>query len=195
MLNPNSIFRKTELGAAEVSGRKLGLRAELRRLLILVDGKNTVARLSIFVRPHEAEPLLLELQAVGAIDLADGSAAPATTLGSILAGNTVATQTAAPVVTPAEQGSPSAASTMTTSAFPNMAPTQEQFLAARSAAVRHLNDTLGPSAETFAIKIEKTRSAQELREAVTQVRMSLERMSGAAAGQRFLDAVRSAVKP
>jgi hypothetical protein len=167
MLSPNTVFRKTELGNAEVANRKLGLRAELRRLLILIDGRNNVAKLAAFVRMPEVDGLLYELQSLGVIEVSDG---------------TVTTTISAP----AAVATPSAVGDAT------LAPTQEQFAAARSAAVRFLNDTLGPGAETLAIKVERTKNAQELRDVVTQVRQSLDRMMGAATGQRFLDAVRTA---
>jgi hypothetical protein len=164
MLSPNTIFRKTELGNAEVANRKLGLRAELRRLLILVDGRNTTAKLAAFVRLPEVDSLLYELQSLGVIEVSDSS----------------------PVATAATPAS------VAPSGDQSLAPTQEQFAAARSAAVRFLNDTLGPGAETLAIKLERTKNAQELRDVVTQVRQSLDRMMGASTGQRFLDAVRAA---
>jgi hypothetical protein len=171
MLNPNLIFRKTELGVAEVTGRKLGLRAELRRLLILIDGKSSVGKLATFVRDAAIDPLIYELQACGAIDAADGSAVPLN----------AAPPASAAMATPAPSDQ-------------SLAPTQEQFIAARKTAVRFVNDVLGPSAESLAIKLERTRNPQELRDAVNQVKTSLERMMGAAAGQRFLDAVRASVK-
>jgi hypothetical protein len=173
MLNPNTVYRKTDLGTAEIASRKLGLRAELRRLLILIDGKNTVSRLATFVRDPEIESLLLELQAVGVIDASDGSAIALP--GAAAAG---VANTAMGVSAP-DSG---------------MAPTQEQFLAARTTSVRFVNDLLGPSAETLALKLERARDAKELREAVNQVKQSLERAMGEAVGQRFLEAVRSAVK-
>ncbi len=168
MLSPNTIFRKTEAGNVEIATRKLGLRAELRRLLIMIDGKNTVAKLAAVVRPAEIEPLLLELQASGVIDSSDGMS-----------------------FSSSMSPGPSAASTTPTD---STEPTQQQFNAARNAAVRFLNDVLGPGAETMAIKIERCKNAQELRDTVTQTRASLDRMMGEATGQRFLDAVRSAAK-
>jgi hypothetical protein len=168
MLNPNAVFRKTELGNAEIAGRKLGLRSELRRLLILVDGRNTVAKLATFVRLPEIDHLLYELQAQGLIDAGVGAAA--------------AQAVASPSVMAA------------TSADPTQVPTKEQFLAARSAAVHFVNDNLGPSGESLAIKLERTQNAQELRDAVAQVRASIERAIDAATAQRFLDHVRMSVK-
>lgn len=168
MLNPNAVFRKTELGNAEIAGRKLGLRSELRRLLILVDGRNTVAKLAAFVRLPEIDHLLYELQAQGLIDAGVGAvAAPA-----VAASSTVAA----------------------TSGDQTLVPSKEQFMAARSAAVHFVNDNLGPGGESLAIKLERTHNAQELRDTVAQVRVSIERAMGAATAQRFLDHVRMSVK-
>jgi hypothetical protein len=167
MLSPNTIFRKTELGNAEIANRRLGLRAELRRLLILIDGRKTAGTLATFVRLPEVDGLLYELQSLGVIEVADGTAvAPAPTA-------------AAPSAS--AQGGDAA-----------LAPTQDQFLAARRAAVRFLNDTLGPDAESLALKLERTANAAELRDVVTQIRQSLERMMGTNTAQRFLDTVRAA---
>ena len=67
MLNPNSIYRKTEAGLAEVQARVLGLRAELRRLLILIDGNAPLSRLSAFVRGSEIDFLIAELETQGLV--------------------------------------------------------------------------------------------------------------------------------
>jgi large subunit ribosomal protein L2 len=44
-LNLDEIYVKTELGTKELAERSLGLTIDLRRLLILVDGKHTVAQI------------------------------------------------------------------------------------------------------------------------------------------------------
>jgi hypothetical protein len=185
MLTPNSVFRKTELGMAEVAMRKLGLRAELRRLLIMVDGKNTITKLSTVVRASEIEALIFELQAMNLIDLGDGSAPMASAPvggGAVTSGNSNDT------------GAATLATSQPAAAEANAAPTQEQFIAARRAAVRFINDTLGPEGEALAVRLERTQSAQELRDAVTHARASLERMASEATASHFLEAVRSAAQ-
>ena len=67
MLDFNTIYNKTEAGLAEVQARTPELRAELRRLLILVDGGSSVSRLATFVRGSEIAPLIFELEARGLI--------------------------------------------------------------------------------------------------------------------------------
>ena len=73
MLNPKSIYRKTDAGVAEVQARVLGLRAELRRLLILIDGVATTDRLAAYVRGSEIDFLLAELETQGLIVSATGA--------------------------------------------------------------------------------------------------------------------------
>lgn len=174
MLNPNTIFRKTELGVVEIAERKLGVRAELRRLLILIDGRNTLAKLAAFVRLPEIDPLIYELQSLGLIDTSAGAGVAAPP--SLSAPPTITGMSASP------------------NADTALVPTQEQFTAARMAAVRFVNDNLGPSGEAVAIKLERTRNALELREAVALARGAIERSMGAAAAQRFLEHVRMSVK-
>ncbi len=67
MLDENAIYNKTDAGLAEVQTRTLGLRTELRRLLIFVDGKSPLTRLAMFVRGAEIESLILELETQGLI--------------------------------------------------------------------------------------------------------------------------------
>lgn len=67
MLNPTTTYRKTDAGAHEVKTRELGLRAELRRLLILIDGNTPIARLATFVRGSEIDFLIAELESQGLI--------------------------------------------------------------------------------------------------------------------------------
>lgn len=44
-MNPDEIYAKTELGTTELVERRMGLAIDVRRLLILVDGKHTVAQI------------------------------------------------------------------------------------------------------------------------------------------------------
>lgn len=67
MLDLSAIYNKTEAGVAEVQARALGLRAELRRLLILVDGQTPVSRLAAFVRGAEIVSHIFELETQGLI--------------------------------------------------------------------------------------------------------------------------------
>lgn len=167
MLNPNTVYFKTEAGMAEVKARALGLRAELRRLLILVDGASSIARLASFVRGSEIDFLIAELETQGLV----------TTGG-----------TSSNTQSPPEATAPAAPTDG------NMEPTAAQMLAVRRTAVRTLHDLLGPDADALAVKVERCRDAQELRVAITDIRLTLDRQMGVATGQRFLDAVRAAAE-
>jgi hypothetical protein len=170
MLNPNTVYFKTEAGMGEVKARAMGLRAELRRLLILIDGNATVGRLAAFVRGSEVDFLIAELESLGLVTSGASSGNVATVTG---------VATPAPVAAPTD---------------PSLEPTAAQMQAVRRAAIRSLHDTLGPDADTLAVKVERCKDAQELRVAITEIRLTLDRQVGIAAGQRFLDAVRSAAE-
>lgn len=148
----------------EVKARALGLRAELRRLLILVDGHTPLSRLAIFVRGSEIDFLIAELEFQHLVTTGIGAAA---------------TPTAAV---------PAAA------AHANLEPTTAQLLAVRRAAIGTLHDLLGPDADVLAVQIERGKDAQALRVAITDIRQTLDRQLGTHAGQRFLDAVRAAAE-
>ncbi len=177
MLNPNTVFFKTDAGMAEVKARAMGLRAELRRLLILVDGTATVSRLAPFVRGSEVEFLMAELESQGLITTGEGGGPP--------------TVQNPPTVTGAQ--SPMAAPTGT-GPDGSLEPSAAQMLAVRRAAIRTLHDVLGPGADSLAVKIERCKDAQELRVTITDVRQTLDRQMGVATGQRFLEAVRLAAE-
>jgi hypothetical protein len=63
------VFRKTALGVRELQTHELGLRPELRRLLIMIDGKRAVEALAPLFRANELSTLIYELVAHGAIEL------------------------------------------------------------------------------------------------------------------------------
>lgn len=165
MLSPNTIYRKTGAGIAEVQARALGLRAELRRLLILIDGTATLERLAVFVRGAEIDFLIAELEVQGLIT---SGAADAATARSASGGST------------------------TTEGL--LEPTAAQLLAVRRAALKTLHDMLGPGADDLAVKIERCKDANAMRVAITDVRLAVDRQMGTAYGQRFLDAVRVAAE-
>ncbi len=182
MLKPNAVYFKTEAGMAEVKVRALGLRAELRRLLILVDGNAPLSRLAVFVRGSEIDYLIAELELQGLVTTSVG--APVAFAESIVLLPTAAWR--------ATNGAPPATPAAATHA--NLEPTTAQMLAVRRTAVSTLHDLLGPDADALAVKIERCKDAQELRVAITDIRQTLDRQLGTDIGQRFLDAVRAAAE-
>ncbi len=194
MLNPNTIYFKTEAGAQEVKARALGLRAELRRLLILIDGNSTLSRLAVYVRGSEIDYLIAELEIQGLITT--GAEAPSAKSEAVVAPFSPST---AALTRPWSAAAPSAVPANFESSSPpnanaNIEPTAAQLLAVRRTAVRTLHDLLGPDASVLALKIDRCRDAQELRVTITEIRQTLDRRKGTDTGQRFLDAIRTAAE-
>ena len=158
-----------------MQSRALGLRAELRRLLILMDGVATVDRLATFVRGSEISVLIAELELHGLVttDALDA-----------------ARRAAVPTTPPTGARTASSAS----SAEPPLEPTAAQMLAVQRKAIHTLHELLGPAADDLAVKFERCKTAGEMRLAVNEVRLVLDRQMGTSAGQRFLDAVRGAAE-
>ncbi|GHD68459.1 hypothetical protein [Jeongeupia chitinilytica] len=63
----NTVYSKTARGQAEIDARSLGLSARARRLLILIDGRRTLAEIAVILGHDTLPPLLAELQAQGCI--------------------------------------------------------------------------------------------------------------------------------
>ncbi len=129
-----SIFRKTAKGLAEIETRAHRLPPRLRSALIVVDGKRDEEALSRLV-------------------LQD----PALTLQTLLEGGFIEVCNTSPPAPP--QPAPAAAPTR-----PAAAPAAPVgFEQTRRDAVRALTDLIGPMGEALAIKMEKSRSLDELR--------------------------------
>ena len=181
----------------EVKARALGLRAELRRLLILVDGSAPLSRLAIFVRGSEIDYLIAELEIHGLVTTGAGApmALPVSESIAVPAVALPAAPPAALLATPPAASQALAASAKPASASnANLEPTTAQMLAVRLTAIRTLHDLLGPDADALAVKIDRCKDAQELRATITDIRQTLDRRMGTDTGQRFLDAVRTAAE-
>lgn len=147
------IFRKTAKGLAEIETRANRLPPRMRSTLILVDGKRDVEDLKLLVAQHTDDTLraLADQGFIEAVGETLGVAAPAAPYA--------VTPAAAPA--PASSRSPTPApSASAKSAF--------DLNAVRRQVVRALTDELGPAAESLAIRIEKSRSAEELKPLVSQ---------------------------
>lgn len=178
MIDPDAVYAKTESGVAEVKSRLLRLRAELRRLLILIDGHTPLKRLAVFVRGSEIDLLIAELTALG---LVSGGTHPSSRIAPPAAAVTDVDATGrAALPAPAPDGI--------------LEPTAAQMRAVRQTAISTLIELLGTEADAQTVKIERCNTAQELRTAITEIRQTLDRQLGLTSGQRFLKAVRSAAE-
>lgn len=166
-----TIYRKSRIGQAEIETRSLRLLPRLRNLLIIVDGRRDVEALQALLGyvPTDA---LNELLSYGLIEaLPPRADLPA----------------AAPLPAPAD-ATPKASPSTRPAAL--NAAALEQL---RRDAVRALNDTLGPAAETTAIRMERARTEAELRTLVERAADMIASVRGRAAGRAYAE--RYAVKP
>ncbi len=156
-----SIYRKTAKGQGEIETRAHRLPPRLRTALIMVDGKRTEAELRPLLMPTPEETLAV-LLAQGFIEVL-GSAAPATPAApAAVVPKTPAPDTArapAPAATPLAE-SAQAISVAGMRPMPVPLPTLQRD------AVRLLTDQVGPMAESVALRIERSRSSDELLSAV-----------------------------
>ena len=140
------IFRKTAKGLAEIETRANRLVPRMRSSLIVVDGKRDVADLKLLLTPHTDATLqaLAEQGFIEAVGETVGVAAPA------------ASYEVRPVPAPAPPAPPAASRPAI-----DLADVRRQV-------VRALHEQLGPSAASLATRIEKSRSAEDLKPLVSQ---------------------------
>ena len=151
------IYRKTAKGLTEIETRAHRLPPRLRSALILVDGRRDVNDLKPLIT-QQADETLSSLAEQGFIEAV---------------GETVRSASPPPAPAPAPAAAPAAAAG------------GNDFGSTRRAAVRELNDQLGPAAESLSIKMEKARNLGELMPLLVQGAQSIAAMRGRSAGEAF----------
>jgi hypothetical protein len=151
------IYRKTAKGLNEIETRAHRLPPRLRSALIVVDGRRAIDDLRplILQQPDETLATLVEQGFIEAFGDAPAPPKPAP-----------AAPQPAPAPAPAAAGN-------------------SDFDGTRRAAVRALNDLIGPAAETMAIKMEKARNLGELLPLLVQAAQTVAAMRGRAAAEAF----------
>jgi hypothetical protein len=164
------VYTKTAKGVAEVAARGGTLSLTARRILIMVDGKRSVAELAPLARPGEIDGLIATLEAQGFIQRMQDST----------------------TATPRSLDVPTVAGVEVHSL--GTEPSEERTLLtldeAKRRAVRALTDRLGPDAEIIAMRIEQARTADELRERIKEAERVVAGLLGQAAVGEFLRALR-----
>ncbi|HSX92958.1 MAG TPA: hypothetical protein VLG41_08560 [Hydrogenophaga sp.] len=155
------IFFKTEQGREALTSRPAGLGPRLRSLLIMVDGKRSVAEFDKLLGT-DAAPLLEQLAAQGWVE---GEAAAA---GAAVLNGAVGAPVGVPVLTDAVPAVP---------ALP--------FADARRLMVRFVNDQLGPMGEPLAMRIEACKTPADLQAILPRVRDGLLNFKNAATVAQF----------
>ena len=152
------IYRKTAKGVNEIETRAHRLVPRARSALIMVDGKRDAMALAGLIQ--QAAETLTMLAEQGFIEAAGASASA---------------KLAALVPAPAPSRTPPAAQT---AASP-------EFVARRRAAVRALNDALGPTGEALAVRMERARDPGELAPLLQVAVQLIGNVRGRAAAEAF----------
>jgi len=127
------IYRKSAKGVAEIETRAHRLPPRLRSALIIIDGRRSVSELKPLILA-QADETLASLLEQGFIEAASGQ-------------KVTPTITATPTPAPA----------------PPARPATGDFETRRREVVRRLTDLVGPIGEALAMRMERTRNADELR--------------------------------
>ncbi|MDP2743311.1 MAG: hypothetical protein Q8O50_07570 [Hydrogenophaga sp.] len=164
-MDKSAVFSKTDDGREALTSRPPGLTPRLRSLLIMTDGKRTVAELDKMLGAEGAAgPLLEQLVAQGWV-LVQG--APVVGAASVATG-------AVTGQAPAELDT-----------LPPLVNDVWPFLDARRRVVRFINDQLGPMGETLAIRVESCKNATDLQAALPRIRDGLRNFKNSATVQQF----------
>lgn len=155
------IFFKTDQGREALTSRPAGLGPRLRSLLIMVDGKRSVAEFDKLLGA-DAAPLLEQLAAQGWVE------SDTATTGAALSGAAGGAVSGVPVLTDAVPAAP---------ALP--------FADARRLMVRFVNDQLGPMGEPLAMRIEGCKTPADLQAILPRVRDGLLNFKNAATVAQF----------
>jgi hypothetical protein len=151
-----SVYRKTAKGLSEIETRANRLVPRLRTSLILVDGRRSDDDLRALIAGDAVEVL-------GAL-LADGYI-------EVIAS------------TPPPRAAPPAAAPPPVPAAAGASP--RKFEELRRMAVRYLNDQMGPSGESVALKIEKAQNVRELTAQLETATQYLRASRGEAVAREF----------
>jgi hypothetical protein len=152
----STIFRKTAKGVTEIETRQHRLTPRVRNALILVDGKRDVSALKVLM-PQLLEEALQALLDQGFVEIIGESAAPSPSR-------------AAPVARSESRPMPMDGGPSTVA--PSLPASGPSFTVRQRTAVRDLNDTVGPMAESLAIRMERARDEADLR-ALVQMAVQL----------------------
>ena len=164
-MDKTAVFSKTDEGREALTSRPPGLTPRLRSLLIMTDGKRTVAELDKMLGADGAAgPLLEQLVAQGWVQGQAGTdpTTPPLPAGAEAGGGQAAVDTLPPFV---EETWP----------FPD----------ARRRVVRFINDQLGPMGETLAMRVESCKNAADLQAALPRIRDGLRNFKSSATVQQF----------
>ena len=164
------IFSKTARGSEEISTRGAKLSLQVRRILIMIDGKRTVTDLAQFARGGEIIDVLSQLESGGFI-IRPPAPGPATVSG------------------PATVRRPRTLSSTVTEGGEsqrNVITLEE----AKRRAVREMLDRIGPAGTDLARRIERSDTPEAFRERVREAERLVASLGGEEAALDYLRALR-----
>lgn len=171
-MDNNTLLAKTDKGREALAARSPELGPKLRTVLIMVDGKKSVAELGKF---GGALAVLEQLEAGGWVLEVDASGQPVER----------ASASAEAVAEPAAAATAEEVAPAVASAPAAPAPQTLPYSEARRMVVRYINDQLGPMGELTAIRVEGCKSPADLQALLPRIRDALSNYRNAAAVQRF----------
>ncbi|MCB4363783.1 hypothetical protein KIH07_08560 [Hydrogenophaga taeniospiralis] len=171
-MDNNTLLAKTDKGREALAARSPELGPKLRTVLIMVDGKKSVAELGKF---GGALAVLEQLEAGGWVLEVDASGQPVER----------ASASAEAVTEPAAAATAEEVAPAVASAPAAPAPQTLPYSEARRMVVRYINDQLGPMGELTAIRVEGCKSPADLQALLPRIRDALSNYRNAAAVQRF----------
>ena len=184
MLEKNTVFRKSTKGQEAFASRQSGLAPRLRSLLILVDGKRTVAELvQMASATGDVAQLLAHLEADGYIE-------------SMAGGKAGSSRTAAQMVTHQDFAATERTETDSGSDAITRPPRPAVTLPeARQLAVRRVTAILGPLGEEVCLRIEAAHTLAEYVAAVKRAYAAIRDLRGSAAAAQFGDEIEANLPP
>jgi hypothetical protein len=172
-LNDKLVYSKTPKGVAEVAARGGALSMAARRVLIMIDGKRSLGELAAMLRNNDLDSTIGLLETQGFVQRAGGGSAPATISGGLR------------IEEPVREALD--VNTVSNDIEDRPLLTIEE---AKRRAVRELNERLGPEAEIMSVRLEQTRSADELRDRLREAERLVAGLLGEAAAADYLRALR-----
>lgn len=173
VMDERHVYSKTPKGVAEVASRSAAVGMGARRVLIMVDGKRTVAELALLLKPGELNGVLTQLESQGFISRVQAADA----IRPLTRPMDLSTATALDINSVGGENDER-----------NLLTLDE----AKRRAVRELVDRLGPEAETTSVRIERCRNGDELRDRVREAERLVAGFLGEAAAQDYMRALRRA---
>lgn len=180
------IFHKTTLGYEEIVSRAHSLSPRLRRCLILIDGKRTLADLMSLLQGEDLSTLIQTLELEGYIELIGVSGSNATK--------------AAPNQSTASLNMDTTLQVLLNSGLHNSQPLFKDsngqlrqalpFKERQLRASRVINELLGPNAEGIALKIESCKDDASLETVLKMAAAFITDTVNVVAAKRFRDHVR-----